>query len=880
MTDPGTSGPVPTGAEAGLFALLTDGSTALIRPAGPPDFAAVREMHAALSPDNLYLRFFSMSPLSAEREARRICREPDADHGALLAWLGDRLVGVASYEPDGTDGSAEIAFAVPDDMHRRGVATLLLEHLVTMARLRGLTAFTASALLANSAMLRVFADAGLPSQRRVAEGVAELTFPLPGPAAGPALERYLSSVAGRESRADVASLRHLLAPRSVAVIGAGLEPASPGRAILHSLVAGRFTGKLYAVDPQARHLEGVPVVASVPDLPEPADLAIITGPAAAVPAAAAACGQRGLKALVVISAGLGAAGADLLAVCRRYGMRLVGPASLGIAVPGIGLDATFAAAPAAPGVAGVVVQSGGLGFALVQHLSRLGIGVSSFAALGEKYDVSSNDMLMWWEQDELTRLAVLSVESFGSPRTFARTARRVARRMPVLTVLASQPARGHNGGGPYPAGAAVPLATQEALFGQAGVIAARSLGELIEAAALLACQPRPAGPRVAIVSNAGGAGALAAAACGEHGLIVAALSAATRRRLRGLLPAGAQVTGPVDTTSAVTAQAFRACLEQAALDEGVDAVLAVAVPTAMSDLRGAITGASVATPMATALLGQPESVTLLRREAGSEPRAEAAAGPSPDGGPASAPQGRTGGPPAISGWPAYADPEGAARALGHAARYQAWLDRPDSPVPDLPGLRVPAARELIAGFLASQPDGGWLPAGLAMQLLSCYEIPVAVSVPAAAGEPAAAAGDRAAEVLVSVVQEPVFGPLVMLAQDGTERGGPGARPAALAPLTPADAGRLIGELRAAPLRDDSGAALPADPGAPEPRPGAAAGPGTLAGLLLRVSRLADDLPEVAELEFVAGRLDGARIGGVRARVIPALARDRLLRRLR
>jgi acyl-CoA synthetase (NDP forming)/RimJ/RimL family protein N-acetyltransferase len=849
--EPARPGPGPAGAS--IFALLTDGSTAEIRAAGPQDADAVREMHAAMSPDNLYLRFFSMSPLSAEREARRVCREPSRGHAALLAWLGGRLVGVASYEPAGTAGRAEIAFAVPDDMHRHGVATLLLEHLVSLARLRGLTAFTASALADNSAMLRVFADAGLPVARQVAGGVAELTFPLPGAASTAGLERYLGSVAVRESRADVASLRYLLRPESVAVIGAGTEPAAAGRAVLHGIAAGGFAGRIYAVHPHARHLGGVPAVASVEDLPEPVDLAVLAVPASAVPAVAASCGRRGVRSLTVTAPDLGPAGADLLAICRRYGMRLVGPDSVGIEVPAIGLNSSFAATPPSPGVAGVVVQSGGAGIALMAHLSRLGIGVSSFASVGDKYDVSSNDMLTWWEQDELTRLAVLYVESFGSPRKFARTARRVAQRMPVLTVLGGSGAR-PGAAGPR-AAAATPVAAPEALFGQAGVIAARSLGELIDAAALLACQPLPAGRRVAIVSNAGAAGAVTADACDDQGLQVAVLGAATRRRLRGLLPAGARAAGAraaeaVQTTAAVSADAFRAALEQVAADEGVDAVLAVAVPTAMSDLRSAIMAAAVSKPVAVVLLDQPESVRLLRRETVSA--AEAGAVGSPAGG------GPAAGGPAVDGLPAYARPEDALRALGHAARYRAWRDRQESDVPDLPGLRVGAARELIAGFLAGRPAGGWLPAGLAVKLLSCYGIRVAPGGHAAAASQPAGSATGGAEVSVRVVHEPVFGPLVVLGPGGTDTGAPAGHAARLTPLTPADADQLIRELRAEPL------------------------PSGLADLLVRVSCLADDLPEVAELDLhpvVAGP-DRTCAADLRVRVTPAVAWDPLLRRLR
>jgi acyl-CoA synthetase (NDP forming)/GNAT superfamily N-acetyltransferase len=875
VSQPGVAAAPALDEGVSTYALLTDGSTVEIRPAGPQDGAAVREMHAAMSPDNMYLRFFSLSPRSAEQEAIRVCREPDADHGALLAWLGRRLVGVASYEPAGTPGTAEIAFAVPDDMHRRGVATLLLEHLVSLARLRGMTAFTAQTLADNAAMLRVFADAGLPRQRRMVDGVVELTFPLPGGDADERLVSYLQSVASRESRADVASLRHLLQPESVAVVGAGRRRRTVGRAILHNIVAGGFAGRIYAVNLHARHMEGVPCLPSVGALPEAVDLAIIAVPAAAVPAVAAACGDKGVKALTVITSGLGAAGADLLAICRRHGMRLVGPNCLGVSVPALGLNATFAARQPVRGVAGLVVQSAGVGIALLDQLSRLGIGVSSFASVGDKYDVSSNDMLMWWEQDSLTRLALLYVESFGSPRKFARTARRVSQRMPVLTVVGGRSPAGRSAAASHTAAAATPLVTQEALFGQAGIIAASSLGELVEAAALLACQPLPAGNRVAIITNAGGAGVLAADACGDYGLEVAALSGPTRRRLRGLLPAAAAVAGPVDTTAGVSADTFRACLEQVCADDGVDAVIAVTVPTALSDLRPAITGAAVSKPIAAALLEQPESVRLLRRDQ-AEPQAQPPAEPAngePDtagaatGGAAS--EGAAG--PAVAGLPAYAYPESAARALGHAAAYRAWRDRQSEPVPQLSGLQTPAARELVAGFLASQPGGGWLPAPLAAELAACYQLPIATSVPAGDEHQAidAAARPGGVEVVIGIRQEPVFGPLVVFGLGGVATDIPGDCAARLTPLTRADADELIRELHGAPLLSGHRGSRPVDTAA-------------LADVLLRVSRLADDLPEVAELDLspIVASPDGACAVDVRVRVAPAEAQDPFLRRLR
>ncbi len=506
----------------GVYALLIDGTTVLIRQARPGDSAAVRDMHASMSPDNVYLRFFSVSKLSAAREARRVTRPAGPDHVALLAWLGDRLVGVASYEqsqpghpggePGGEPGAAEIAFAVSDDMHGRGVATLLLDHLVSAARLRGVRAFTAQTLTRNEAMLGVFAAVGLQARRRVSQGIAEITFPLPAEDASRQLQEYLDSVAVRESLADVASLRPLLAPGSVAVIGASRDPAKIGHAIVRNILAAGFGGRVYPVNPGATSVAGLAAARSPADLPEPPDLAVIALPAARVVDAARDCGRAGTRALVVLSAGIeSGVGAELLAVCRQYGMRLVGPNCFGIAVPGIGLNATFAGASPPPGSAGLVVQSGGIGIALLEHLSRLGIGVSSFASTGDKYDVSSNDLLTWWEQDETTRLAVLYVESFGSPRRFAKTARRVGRKFPLLTVIAGRSAAGQRAAAAHTVAAAshapvgeTTTVTQQALFGQAGVIATTSLGELIDAAALLAAQPLPRGNRVAIVSNAGG----------------------------------------------------------------------------------------------------------------------------------------------------------------------------------------------------------------------------------------------------------------------------------------------------------------------------------------------------------------------------------------
>ena len=782
----------PTGQ---VYALLADGTTVEIRPAGPADFDAVRAMHEAMSPDNSYLRFFNVSKMSAEIEARRTCRDPVPGQVALLAISDGEVVGVASYVSLAQTGQAEVSFAVAEHMHHRGIATLLLEHLVSYARSHQITTFIAETLTENKAMLNVFADVGLHVKRRFADGVVELTFPLPSQDAGATLDSYLNVVAERERRAEAASLRHVLAPESVVVIGASRRRGTVGRAILDNIRAGGYAGRLYAVNPRARQIAGERCLPSVLDLPEAVDLAVIAVPAAAVLQVAEQCGQRGVRSLVVITAGLEvAACADLLAVGRRHGMRLVGPDCFGVAVPGIGLDATFAVTPARPGVAGLVMQSGGLGFAMVDHLSRLGIGISSFASVGDKLDVSGNDMLMWWERDGLTKLAVLYIESFGNPRKFARTARRVSGRMPVLTVLAAGSDLGSSD-----------LVSRAALFEQAGVISTHGFGELIETTALLATQPVPAGRTVAIVSNVGSAGVLAADACTDLGLSVHHPVGLTRRRLRALVPAGT-VAGPVDTTAPVSAEDFRQCLELLAADDDVHAIVAIALPTgATGDLEAAIQAANVRVPLAAVVLNQPESVRLLPG--------------SGEGGP----QGRV---------PAYGAPEAAVAALARAASYGAWRAEPRGHLPGFPDIRTADARALVREFVRQAP--GWLAPGQVAELLRCYGIPLDDLPPAGT------------EVRVRVAHDRMFGSLVTL-------GIGGASQARLTPLTDMDADRLIG-----------------------------AGPEALRELLLRVSRLADDLPEVTDLDLdpvIAGP-DGVAVVNAQVKVTSYEPQDPFLRKLR
>jgi len=816
------------------YALLTDGTTVEIRPSRPDDFDAVRDMHAKMSPENLYMRFFGISRVAAEQEARRVCREPAADRAALLATLDGRVVGCISYQRTG-DESAEVAMAVADDMHSRGIGTLLLEHLISLARGQSLRTFVAETLAENAPMLDVFAHAGLRPHRTLADGVYELSFPLPGGEDDAGSGAYRDAVAERERSADVASLRHVLTPASVAVIGVSRRARSVGRAILENIIDAGFPGRIYAVNPSAgeREAGGVPWVPSAAALPEPVDLAVIAAPAAAVAGIADDCGRRGVKALVVTASGLDAAArAELLAICRRHGMRLVGPTSFGVANPAAALDATFSAHHPGPGRVGLALQSGGVGIVLLEHLSRLGIGISSFVSLGDKDDVSGNDMLLWWQSDAATKLALLYLDSFGNPRKFARTARAMGRAIPVLTVNAGRSPAGRRLAAVRAAAEAAPHLTRQALFEQAGVIATANLGELLDTTVLLASQPAPAGRSVGVVSNTRGGAVLGADACGDAGLQVASLAEDTQQALRDLLPDVASVAGPVNTTAAVAPGVFRRCLELVGADPGVDAVLVLTATTATSDLVPEVCAPRLPVPIAVAVMDQVEAVRLL--------------------------PGREEGSPAV---PAYAYPESAARALGHAARYHAWRATPPGNVPELEGVNRDRARELVDSFLAENAKGGWLPPEQAAELLSCYGVRLADAMTAT--QPVITGG---AEVKINVLEEQTFGPMVLFGLADAVAGLPADRAARLAPMTESDADEMI---RSAPV-------LLGRPGAP------AADLASLKDMLLRVSQLAEDLPQVAELELspVVARPDGAvAITGL-VRIQAAEPADSYLRRLR
>ncbi|MFZ3573047.1 GNAT family N-acetyltransferase [Streptomyces sp. BH097] len=893
---------------AETHALLTDGTTVRIRPARGSDHDAVQGLYEEMSDQNLRLRFFGLSRNSARMAADRMCATPrPPGHRGLLAEVHEQLVGVAEYEQTADSDLAEIALAVSDAWHHRGVGTLLLEHLAAAARAEGITAFTADALAENHEMLKVFADLGMRTARRFDGPEVHCTVQLTQD------DNYLTSVEERGRAADVASLVPLLRPRSVAVIGAGRKPGSVGRAILRNLCSGGYTGRIHVVHPRATTILGVHASPSVAALPTPPDLAVVAVPAAEVGPVAEECGKAGVRSLLVVTAGLDAAqAAALLATCRAHGMRCAGPNCLGLAntEPGLSLDATFAATHPRPGTAGVAVQSGGVGIALLSGLERLGIGVSSFVSLGDKYDVSGNDLLQWWESDGRTDLALLHLESFGNPRAFSRTARRITRRMPVLTVDAGRTEAGRRAAASHTAAAATRTMTRQALFTQAGITATRTIRELLDTAALLHTQPLPSGSRVAVVTNAGGAGVLAADACAEAGLDLPELPPELAGDLLAVLPSGATAANPVDATAAVSEDELRACLDRLADTGAVDAVLVALVPTAVAAATGDDLVRSLApAPGACAPRGSRTTAAVLLDQG-----APVRLLPAGDG-----------------HVPAYADPQSAARALAHAVTRARQLARPRGTVPEIAGTDRVRAEAVVTQYLAANEEGGWLDPRTCAELLGCYGIPQLPWAWAETEDDAVLAAERVkgpgglvvlkahwpgllhktqehavhldlrgdaqvraawrdletrfaglmtgvlvqplaqrgTELFAGVVQDAVFGPLVLFGLGGTATDVLADHAARLAPLTDHDVHDLITAPRCAPLLFGHGGEGPVDLE-------------ELERLLLRLSTMAGDLPQLAEADLnpVLARSDGVTVLDARVRLTPARPQDPYLRRLR
>jgi acetyl coenzyme A synthetase (ADP forming)-like protein len=564
--------------------VLSDGGTVHLRPIRADDESGLLGLFSRLSDESIYMRFFSPVTSPTHEQLAHLANVDYDARMALVAELGDDIVAVARYDRLPETEHAEVAFTVQDDQQGRGLATIMLEHLAAVARSRGITTFVAETLPDNRRMLGVFRDAGFRVVREFTDGVVHVMFPIDPTETSQAMQDE------REQISEARSVRRLLAPRSVAVIGAGRRPGTIGHEVFANLLAGDFTGPVYPVNSHADVVASVRAYPSILDVPDPVDLAVVTVPASSVMEVVQECADKGVHGLIVISAGFaerGSAGAEqeLVELARRHGMRLVGPNGMGVVNtdPDISMNATFAPFRPVSGRIGFASQSGALGIELLGQAARLGLGVSTFVSMGNKADVSSNDLLQFWDHDPDTSVILLYLESFGNPRKFSRLARRIGHSKPILAVKSGRTHAGTRAAASHTAALASSDVATDALFRQAGVVRVDTLAELLDTAQVLVHQPRPPGRRVAIVSNGGGPGILASDACEGAGLEVPELSAATQESLRGFVSPDASTANPVDVIASATAATYERAIRAVLADPDVDSVIVIFVPPLVTE---------------------------------------------------------------------------------------------------------------------------------------------------------------------------------------------------------------------------------------------------------------------------------------------------------
>ncbi|MFB6634793.1 GNAT family N-acetyltransferase [Streptomyces sp. NPDC056362] len=939
--------------------VLRDGGTARVRPITTDDADRLVSFYEQVSDESKYYRFFAPYPRLSAKDVHRFTHHDFVDRVGLAATVGGEFIATVRYDRIDARGlpasapadEAEVAFLVQDAHQGRGVASALLEHIAAVARERGIRRFAAEVLPANSKMIKVFTDAGYTQKRSFEDGSVRLHLDLEP------TDRSLAVQRAREQRAEARSVQRLLTPGSVAVVGAGRAPGGVGRTVLRNLLGAGFTGRVYAVNAaltEETELDGVPALPSVAAIGAPVDLAVVAVPAERVPEAVADCGEHGVRGLVVLSAGYaesGAAGRErqsaLVRQARSYGMRIIGPNAFGIinTAADVRLNASLAPQMPAAGRIGLFTQSGAIGIALLAGLHRRGAGLSSFISAGNRADVSGNDFLQHWYDDPGTDVVLLYLESIGNPRKFTRLARRTAAVKPVVVV------KGARHSGSAPPGHRVPVtriphATVSALLRQAGVIRVDTVTELVDAGLLLAAQPLPAGPRVAILGNSESLGLLTYDACLTEGL----------RPLR-----------PLDLTTAAVPADFRDALAAALADETSDAVVVTAIPWVGEDgatefgdgevlaaaLREAVASApapakpvvvvqvemgGLAEALAVATSTRPTAergaVTRENRSADTpkdptdrpHPTPAPTTAPAPPA-PAPAPQAAV--PDAQATLPAYPAAERAVRALAEAVRYGQWRRQAAEPgrvpeyedideagavalirdvlagdhvdaggvtldteragallarygitaLPTLPAptpdaavaaarrLGYPVALKTTAPHLRHRPDLGGVRLDLASegQLRTAYaEITEVLGKPEELQPVVQAMVPRGVDTVVRAAIDPAVGAVLSFGLSGAASELLGDTAHRLVPATDRDAAELIRSLRTAPLLFGWRGSAPVDTPA-------------LEELLLRVSRLVDDHPEVVavSLEPVVVAPRGLSVLGATVRLAPPAPRTDL-----
>jgi acetyl coenzyme A synthetase (ADP forming)-like protein len=890
------------------FLTLREGSTVQVHVAGPGDREALAGFFGRLSPKSRRRRFLSPALPRPELIASLCdCSEPRSGLTLVATRVhgGEpRIIAAGSYL--GRDSrTAEVALAVADTFQGKGLGTLLLERLALLAVRHGFQRFWALTRAENQSMLEVFRESGFALAERPERGEVEVNRALVLTEAG------LARLETRHRVATVASLSPFFRPHEVAVVGASRDPAAIGHRLLDALLGCGFRGAVYPVNPRATTIQGLRAYPSVRELPEPVDLAVVAVPRDAVLGVVDDCAARGVRALIVISAGFAEVGREgaglqerLVEKVRGYGMRLIGPNCLGLVStdPNVRLNATFI--PYFPPRGGVAMSSdsGALGLAVLAVAGRVGLGISSCVSVGNRADVSSNDLLEYWEEDDATRVVLLYLESFGNPRRFARIARRVSRRKPIIAVKAGRTRAGRRAAGSHTAALAAADVAVDALFHQTGVLRAETLEEMFDLAAALGSQPLPPDRRVAIVTNAGGPAILCADACESAGLSVPELSEGTRAQLAAFLPRTAGLGNPVDMIASARPDDFGRAIRTVLSSGEVDALIAIAVSTGTCEAGAAVRAIAESAEAAHAgsAAGKPVLACLMPEQAGlglAGSRKEKL--------------------------PCYAFPEAAARVLGKAVAYAEWRARPLGKVPSFADVDPLSARALCKASLAKR-GSGWLSTEETCLVLEAMRLPLAPGGLARTAEEAAALArrlgfpvavklasqrlthkteiggvrlgltDEAAvrqafeeirsrlardnnldategvlvqamisggtEVLVGMTHDPLFGPLVAFGLGGIHVEILGDVCFRVTPLTDRDASEMVRGLRAYRLFQGYRGHPAADVAA-------------LEELLLRVSRLVEDVPEISELDlnpvFALPPAQGCRIVDARIGLKPA-----------
>lgn len=898
MSHPPSPSTGPPAVSLDTDVVLRDGSTVHVSTVQPEDEVRLFDFFRGLSVDSRASRFFgSVTERTLRQQAERLSRLEAPEGVGLIATLGPdaRIVGHAMYGLS-ADGSAEVAFAVADECQGQGLGTILLGQLAQIAAARGVSLFRATVLPQNHRMLDVFQQSGFDVRTRAQPG--EIEVELPTELSEDAFERFEE----RDWTAAVNAVRPFFEPRSVAVIGASRSRGTIGGEVVHNLLSYGFSGPVLPVNPSAAVVQSVVAYPNVLNAPGPVDLAVVIVPAKVVARVADECGRKGVRALVVISAGfaeIGDAGRarqqELLRICRSAGMRLIGPNCMGLlnTHADVRMNATFAPAPPPAGRIAFMPQSGALGLAIMDYANALGIGLSTFVSVGNKADISGNDLIRYWDQDPDTDVILLYLESFGNPRKFSRIARRVARTKPIVAVKSGRSPAGARATGSH-TGALIAASdvTVDALFRQAGVIRTDTLEEMFDVAALLGHQRPPEGRRVAILTNAGGPGILCADTCEAEGLEIPVPSEETQARLRAVVAAEASVTNPVDMIASAGAEQYRAAIEILGRDPGIDAIVTIFVPplvTRPDDVARAIVEG-------TRTLGGGKPVLSVFMQTRGVPEALRSADVR---------------------IPSYAFPEDAAIALARIARYGEWLAREPEPPSRFDDVRHSEAVAILAAALGREQE--WLSPDEVSAMLSCYGLPVlkqiVASTPAEAAARAAELGPRVAlkaiapglvhktdegavrlslapdqveeaareidrrlrdaglqatgflvqemapegvEMILGVAHDSQFGPVVACGAGGVLVELLNDVAVRLTPLSERDAREMIGELRTAPLL-----------GGYRGRP--AVDVDALVDAILRIATLVEELPQIAELDLnpLIVHERGATIVDARVRIAPA-----------